>query len=129
MWRVRSRWPGGAPRLNARAGAAASLLEGLDETLTVTGLKLPRALARALSSANLIENLFSRVRESSRRVRRWQGGAMALRWTAAGVLAAERGFRRVAGREAMPKLIAALRAHDHAIDRMEGGIDDAEKAA
>lgn len=114
---------------DAHPGAAASLREGLDETLTVMGLRLPRGLARVLSSTNLIENLFSRVREISRRVRHWQGGAMAPRWTAAGVLEAERGFRRVAGCEAMPKLLAALRAHDRAINRIEEGIDAAGKAA
>jgi putative transposase len=56
-----------------------------------------------LSSTNLIENLFSRVREVSRRVKRWQGGAMILRWTAAGVLEAQRQFRKVAGYRAIPK--------------------------
>jgi transposase-like protein len=64
-------------------GAAASLREGLEETLTVTRLGLPESLERVLSSTNLIENLFSRVREVSRRVKCWQGGAMILRWTAA----------------------------------------------
>ncbi len=64
-------------------GAAASLREGLDETLTVMRLGLPEALERVLSSTNLIENLFSRVREIGRRVRRWQSGTMVLRWTAA----------------------------------------------
>ena len=78
-------------------GAAASLREGLDETLTVMRLDLPESLARVLSSTNLIENLFSRVREVSRRVKRWQGGTMTLRWTAAGVLEADRNFRKIAG--------------------------------
>ncbi len=53
-------------------GAAASLREGLEETLTVMRLGLPENLERVLSSTNLIENLFSRVREIGRRVRRWQ---------------------------------------------------------
>ena len=75
-------------------GAAASLREGLEETLTVMRLGLPGNLERVLSSTNLIENLFSRVREIGRRVKRWQNGTMVLRWTAAGVLEAERGFRR-----------------------------------
>jgi len=109
-------------------GAAASLREGLDETLTVMRLGLPENLERVLSSTNLIENLFSRVREIGRRVKRWQSGTMVLRWTAAGVLEAERGFRKLAGYRAMPTLVAALRAHDPAIDR-EPRIDDAEKAA
>jgi putative transposase len=64
-------------------GAAASLREGLDETLTVMTLHLSEGLERVLSSTNLIENLFSRVREIARRVKHWQGGTMILRWTAA----------------------------------------------
>jgi hypothetical protein len=56
-----------------------------------------------LSSTNLIENLFSRVRQVSRRVKRWQGGAMILRSTAAGVFEAKRHFRKVAGYRAIPK--------------------------
>ncbi len=75
-------------------GAAASLREGVEETLTVMRLGLPENLARVLSSTNLIENLFSRVRAIGRRVKRWQSGTMVLRWTAAGVLEAERGFRK-----------------------------------
>ena len=109
-------------------GAAASLREGLDETLTVTRLGLPENLERVLSSTNLIENLFSRVREIGRRVRRWQGGTMVLRWSAAGVLEAERNFRKIVGYHAMPTLVAALRAHDAKIDR-GSTIDDTEKAA
>ena len=60
-------------------------------------LDLPESLERVLSSTNLIENLFSRVRDTARRVKRWMGGMMILRWTAAGVLEAERHFRKVAG--------------------------------
>jgi putative transposase len=106
--------------------AAGSLREGLEETLTVTRLDLPESLERVLSSTNLIENLFSRVREVARRVKRWQGGTMILRWTAAGILEAEKSFRKVAGCRALPKLVAALRAHDAAIDRR---VDNGRKAA
>src|ERR1700726_3662872 len=109
-------------------GAAASLREGLEETLTVMRLGLPENLERVLSSTNLIENLFSRVREIGRRVRRWQSGTMVLRWSAAGVLEAERGFRKVAGYRAMPLLVAALRARDAKTER-EPTVDDGEKAA
>jgi hypothetical protein len=56
------------------------LPEGLDETLTVMGLALPENLERVLSSTNLIENLFSRVRAIGRRVIHWQSGTMVLRW-------------------------------------------------
>ena len=110
-------------------GAAASLREGLEETLTVMRLELPENLERILSSTNLIENLFSRVREIGRRVKRWQGGTMVLRWTAAGVIEAERGFRKLAGYRALPALVAALRAHDAQLDRTEGKLDTAQDAA
>jgi putative transposase len=110
-------------------GAAASLREGLEETLTVIRLGLPESLERVLSSTNLIENLFSRVREIGRRVKRWQNGTMVLRWTAAGVLEAERGFRKLAGYRAMPILVAALRARDAQFNRPERKLDDTEKAA
>jgi transposase-like protein len=106
--------------------AAASLREGLEETLTLTRLDLPANLERVLSSTNLIENLFSRVRDLARRVKRWQGGTMILRWTAAGTLEAEQTFRRIAGYRALPKLIAALRAHDAEIDRR---LDNGRRAA
>ncbi len=107
-------------------GAAASLREGMEETLTVMRLDLPESLERVLSSTNLIENLFSRVREMARRVRHWQGGAMILRWTAAGALEAERNFRKVVGYRALTKLDAALRAQDAALDR---GVDNRKQAA
>src|ERR1700687_3674733 len=99
-------------------GAAASLRLGL-----------PENLERVLSSTNLIENLFSRVREIGRRVKRWQSGTMVLRWTAAGVLEAERGFRKVAGYRAMPTLVAALRARDTQSARTCPGVEATEKAA
>ena len=107
-------------------GAAASLREGLEETLTVMRLGLPENLERVLSSTNLIENLFGRVREIGRRVKRWQSGTMVLRWTAAGVL--ERGFRKLVGYRAMPILVAALRVRDVQFNR-NPQLDVAEKAA
>ena len=108
--------------------AAASLREGLEETLTVMRLGLPENLERVLSSTNLIENLFSRVREIGHRVKRWQSGTMVLRWTATGVLEAERGFRKLVGYRAMPILVAALRACDTQCSR-NPEVDVAEKAA
>jgi transposase-like protein len=110
-------------------GAAASLREGLEETLTVTRLGLPENLERVLSSTNLIENLFSRVREIGRRVRHWQSGTMVLRWTAAGVLEAERGFRKIVGFRALLTLVSALRAHDAQFERTRAGVDATKKAA
>jgi hypothetical protein len=51
---------------------------------------------------------------------------MVLRWTAAGVLEAERGFRKLAGYRAMPSLVAALRTRD---TRIRQGVDASERAA
>jgi catechol 2,3-dioxygenase-like lactoylglutathione lyase family enzyme len=62
----------------AERAQSGPLREGLNETLTVMGLHLPEGLERVLSSTNLIENLFSQVREIARRVKRWQGGSMIL---------------------------------------------------
>src|SRR5229473_5951151 len=109
--------------------AAASLREGLEETLTVMRLGVPENLERMLSSTNLIENLFSRVRAIGRRVTHWQSGTMVLRWAAAGVLEAARGFRKLAGYRAMPTLVAALRARDTQSARTCPGVEATEKAA
>ena len=92
--------------------AAASVREGLDETLTVLGLGLSERLQRSLATTNAIESLLSRTRHVKRHVKRWRGGTMVLRWVAAGVLEAAKGFRRVKGCQDMPALVAALRARD-----------------
>jgi len=78
-------------------GAAASVREGLDETLTVLRLQLPPTLARTLRSTNAIESMISICREHSKNVKRWRDGKMALRWCAAGMLEAGKQFRRVNG--------------------------------
>jgi Protein of unknown function (DUF2867) len=93
---------------------------GSDSAPRSMGLHLSEGLERVLSSTNLIENLFSRVREIARRVKRWQGGTMILRWTAAGVLEAQRHFRKVAAYRALPRLAAVLHARDVALDRARG---------
>jgi putative transposase len=92
--------------------AAASVREGLEETLTILALGLSDALRRSLSTTNAAESLISRTRHVKRNVKRWRGGQMALRWAAAGVLEAVKGFRRVKGYKDMPKFVAALRARD-----------------
>ena len=94
------------------SAAAASVREGLDETLTVLGLGLSERLQRSLATTNAIESLLSRTRHVQRHVKRWRGGTMVLRWVAAGVLEAAKGFRRVKGCQDMPALVAALRARD-----------------
>ena len=92
--------------------AAESVREGLDETLTVLTLNLSARLRRSLATTNAAESLLSRTRHVKRNVKRWRSGQMMLRWVAAGVLEAVKGFRRVKGYADMPMLVAALRARD-----------------
>jgi putative transposase len=76
-------------------GVAASILEGLDEMLTVIRLGLPLPLRRSLACTNIIENMMGTVRRVCRNVKRWRNALMALRWTAAAMQEAAKGFRRL----------------------------------
>ena len=78
-------------------GAAASLLEGLEETFTINRLELPASLRRCLASTNIIESPHSGVRMRTRRVSRWKNGSMVLRWAASAFLVTEQSFRRIQG--------------------------------
>jgi putative transposase len=89
-------------------GAAASLREGLDELFTINRLGLPSQLRRCLGTTNLIDNGHSAARDRMRRVKHWQSGSMAVRWTAAAFDAASKGFRRIMGYEHLWMLKAAL---------------------
>ena len=100
-------------------GAAASLQEGLAETLTVIELGLTGRLRLTLRTTNPIDNLYGSVRKTSKRVKRWRGGSMMLRWCAAAVLDASTRFRRIKGHAEMPKLVAALKAHEQTLDHEE----------
>ena len=91
-----------------RPGAAASLREGLDETLTVLRLGVPPTLARTLRSTNAIESMIAICRNHARNVKRWRDGQMALRWCAAGMAEARGQFRRVNGHLHLAKLAAEL---------------------
>lgn len=88
--------------------AASSLREGLEETLTVTRLKIDPALGVHLVTTNPIESAFSCVRKLTKRVKRWRGATMKHRWCATGLLDAERRFRRIKGYTSMPQLLKAL---------------------
>jgi hypothetical protein len=108
--------PNLARRLEQEApGVAASILEGLDEMLTVNRLGLPTQLRRSLACTNSIENTMGTVRCVCRNVKRWRNADMALRWTAARMMEATKGFRRLKGHKQLPILKAALlltRPHD-----------------
>ena len=93
------------------SGVAGSILEGIDEILTITRLGLPKELRRSLACTNIIENVMSTVRRVCRNVKRWRSASMAMRWTAAAMQEAARGFRRLKAHKQLPALRAALEAH------------------
>jgi putative transposase len=88
--------------------AASSLREGMEETLTVTRLRLEPTLAVHLVTTNPIESSFSCLRKLTGRVKRWRSGLMKHCWCATGLLDAEKRFRRIKGFAAMPQFIKAL---------------------
>ncbi len=89
-------------------GAAGSLREGIEETLTLTRLGVTGQLKRTLESTNPCESMLEIVRRTQRNVKRWSSGEMALRWTAAGMLEAERQFRRIIGYRDLATLVVAI---------------------
>lgn len=91
--------------------AAASLREGLDQTLTVLALELPDTLARTLRSTNAIESMIGICRDHARNVKRWRDGDMVRRWCAAGMIEAASQFRRIKGYRHLPALRDALARH------------------
>ncbi len=95
-------------------GAAGSLREGMAETLTLTRLGIQGSLKTTLASTNPCESMIEIVRRTQRNVKRWSSGEMGLRWTAAGMLEAERQFRRIIGYRDLAKLAIAI---EHDLDR------------
>ena len=101
---------------NGEDDAAASLREGMEETLTVIKLELPTTLRRSLSTTNAIENVVGTVRRVSRNVKRWRSGTMAKRWVALGLSTAQRKFRRIKGHRSLDILVQALRRKEKQLD-------------
>ena len=118
-----------ARRLEQQApGVAASILEGLDEILTVIRLGLPAELRRSLACTNIIENMMGTVRRVCRNVKRWRDASMALRWTSAAMLEAVKGFRRLKAHKQLSALRTALAAHQ-AKHAANSAIEPPAKAA
>ena len=92
-------------------GVSGSILEGLDEILTVIRRGLPHELRRSLACTNIVENAPGTVRQVTRNVKRWRHAEMALRWTAAGLLEAQKTFRRLKACRQLPILRNALQEH------------------
>jgi len=93
--------------------AAANILEGINEMFTITELGITGELARCLATTNVIESPNSVVRRVSGRVTNYKDAQMALRWTAAGFLEAEKSFRKLRGHEQLKSLINSLRPNSH----------------
>lgn len=91
-------------------GISATILEGMEEILCVVRLGLPQDLRRSLACTNIIENMNGTIRQVTRNVKRWRDASMALRWTAAGMMEAKNGFRRLKAYKQLPKLRDALLA-------------------
>jgi len=96
-------------------GVSASILEGLDEMLTVIRIDLPDQLRRSLGCTNAIESLMAVLRTVCRNVKRWRDARMALRWTGTSMLEAEKSFRRLKAHKQLPILRAALLRHQQAL--------------
>jgi putative transposase len=94
-------------------GAAGSLREGMQETLTVMKLGIKGKLRRTLESTNPCESMIDTVRTTQRNVKHWSSGEMGLRWTAAGMLEAEKQFRKVIGYTQLPQLAVAIERRLH----------------
>lgn len=95
----------------AHPGAAASLREGLEETLTLQRLGITGALYRTLRTTNPIENLNGLIGRFTRNIKRWRDGSMIVRWIAAGIFEAKRRFRRIRGYRDLKTLFSAIERH------------------
>jgi transposase-like protein len=118
---MRNAWEGKSPTLAKKQllrlaaslqaqhpGAAGSLKEGLEETLTVQTLGITGALYRTLRTTNPIENLNGSIARYTRNVKRWKDGQMTLRWVASAFSDAAGRFRKLRGCTDMKLLISVL---------------------
>jgi len=90
--------------------AADSLLEAIEEILTLHRLKVPALLRKTLHTTNPIESMFSTVRDCEGNIKRYRGSRMSQRWLAAVCLHCEKGFRRVKGFASIHDVIATIEA-------------------
>jgi transposase-like protein len=104
---------------NGEDGAAGSMREGMEETLTVLKLGLPPVLRSFFATTNAIENLMGVVRKTTRNVKRWRSPKMAKRWVAVAISHARSAFRRIKGHKNLPVLVANLRSLRQQLDHQE----------
>ncbi len=96
--------------------AAASLREGLEETVTILKLQVPELLRKSLRSTNIIESAFSMVAKNIKNVKNWKSGTMVQRWVSAALLDAERRANRIHGYRSMSILVAEIKRLTTAVD-------------
>jgi transposase-like protein len=108
--------------------AAASVLEGMDEIICGVRLGLPPELRKALATTNAIENMNGTIRRVTRNIKRWRNGQMVLRWTATGMLEAQKGFHRLRAYRHLPALQSKLNEHTTKV-RQEMGFQFNRKVA
>lgn len=103
--------------------AAASLREGLEETVTVLRLRIPGLLQKSLRSTNTIESTFSMVAKSMRNVKNWKNGTMVRRWVCVALLDAENRTNRIAGYRSMGVLISEIQRLTNVDDEDQAGSE------
>jgi transposase-like protein len=88
--------------------AAASLAEGLEETLTLHRLGLFPLLGRSFKTTNCLESVNSLVEERCSKVDSWKNSSQKQRWLATALLEIEPRLRRVMGHRHLVKLRTAI---------------------
>jgi transposase-like protein len=115
--------------VRSHPGAAASLREGMHETLTITRLGVRGRLKRTLASTNPCESMIDTVRRVARNVKNWQSGDMCLRWTAAGMREAEGQFRKIIGYTDLARLAVAVERDVAARGAADAALTAAQRTA
>jgi transposase-like protein len=90
--------------------AADSLMEAIEEILTLHRLKVPALLRKTLHSTNPIESMFSTVRDCEGNIKRYRDSRMMQRWLASVLLHCEKGFRRIKGFASIPDVVKQIEA-------------------
>jgi len=83
--------------VHVNESAANSLLEGLEETLTLHQLGLSSELAKSLNTTNCVESVMSQMGQYTDKVDRWRNSNQILRWTATGLMDIEPRLRKIRG--------------------------------
>lgn len=89
--------------------AANSLIEGLEETLTLQKLKMASQFSRSLGTTNCIESLNSQIGKYTRNIKRWTNSEQRYRWTAVALLEIEKRMKKIHNFRSLSKLIEQIK--------------------